>query len=128
MPLKRQCQANLVSDKIPKKLVLIFTIWKDKVKLNHHYREVGIEEPLQLASGGVDDAPAPLIEGEELGEDPEIDIDLGAFNEAEENVVVELENIEQLCEEFMLILIANTFVKKVVDHKDLPTSGTEVDA
>ena len=128
MPLKRQCQANLVSDKIPKKLVLIFTIWKDKVKLNHHCREVGIEEPLQLASGGVDDAPAPLIEGEELGEDPEIDIDLGAFNEAEENVVVELENIEQLCEEFMLILIANTFVKKVVDHKDLPTSGTEVDA
>ena len=75
--------------------------------MNHHYREVGIEEPLQLASGGVDDAPAPLIEGEELGEDPEIDIDLGAFNEAEENVVVELENIE-LCEEFMLILIAKT--------------------
>ena len=96
--------------------------------MNHHCREVGIEEPLQLASGGVDDAPAPLIEGEELGEDPEIDIDLGAFNEAEENVVVELENIERLCEEFMLILIANTFVKKVVDHKDLPTSGTEVDA
>ena len=127
LPLKRQCQANLVSDKIPKKLVLIFIIWKDKVKLNHHCREVGIEEPLQLASGGVDDAPAPLIEGEELGEDPEIDIDLGAFYEAEENVVVELENIE-LCEEFMLILIANTFVKKVVDHKDLPTSGTEVDA
>ena len=95
--------------------------------MNHHCREVGIEEPLQLASGGVDDAPAPLIEGEELGEDPEIDIDLGAFNEAEENVVVELENIE-LCEEFMLILIANTFVKKVVDHKDLPTKGTEVDA
>ena len=75
--------------------------------MNHHCREVGIEEPLQLASGGVDDAPTPLIEGEELGEDPEIDIDLGAFNEAEENVVVELENIE-LCEEFMLILIANT--------------------
>ena len=95
--------------------------------MNHHCREVGIEEPLQLASGGVDDAPAPLIEGEELGEDPEIDIDLGAFNEAEENVLVELENIE-LCEEFMLILIANTFVKKVVDHKDLPTKGTEVDA
>ena len=108
MPLKRQCQANLVSDKIHKKLVLIFNIRKDKVKLNHHCREVGIEEPLQLASGGVDDAPAPLIEGEELGEDPEIDIDLGAFNEAEENVVVELENIEQLCEEFMLIHIANT--------------------
>ena len=43
--------------------------------MNHHYREVGIEEPLQLASGGVDDAPAPLIEGEELGEDPEIDIE-----------------------------------------------------
>ena len=95
--------------------------------MNHHCREVGIEEPLQLASGGVDDAPAPLIEGEELGEDPEIDIDLGAFNEAEENVLVELENIE-LCEEFMLILIANTFVKTVVDHKDLPTKGTEVDA
>ena len=94
MPLKRQCQANLVSDKIPKKLVLIFTIWKDKVKLNHHCREVGIEEPLQLASGGVDDAPAPLIEGKELGEDPEIDIGLGAFYEAEKNVVVELENIQ----------------------------------
>ena len=75
-------------DKIPKKLVLIFTIWQDKVKLNHHCREVGIEEPLQLASGGVDDAPAPLIEGEELGEDPEIDIDLGASSEAEKNVVV----------------------------------------
>ena len=51
------------------------------------------EEPHQLASGGVgvDDAHTPLIEGEALGEDPEIDIDLGASSE--ENVVVEFENI-----------------------------------
>ena len=98
---------------------------KDKVKLNHNSREVDIEELLQLASGGVDDAHTPLIEGEALGEDPEIDIDLGASSE--ENVVVEFENIE-LCEEFMLIRVANTFVKRVVDHKDLPTSEKEVDA
>ena len=108
MPLKGQCQANLVSDKIPKKLVLISIIRKDKVKLNHNSREVDIEELLQLASGGVDDAHTPLIEGEALGEDPEVDVDLGAFNE--ENVVVEFENIERLCKEFMLIRIANTSI------------------
>ena len=64
---------------------------KDKVKLNHNSREVDIEELLQLASGDVDDAHTPLIEGEALCEDPEIDVDLGAFSE--ENVVVEFENI-----------------------------------
>ena len=74
MPLKGQCQANL-----------------DKVKLNHISREEDIEGPLQLASGGVDDAHTPLVEGEALGEDPEIDIDLGASSE--EKVVVEFENI-----------------------------------
>ena len=73
MPLKGQCRANL-----------------DKVKLNHISRE-DIEEPLQLASGGVDDAHTPLVEGEALGEDPDIDIDLGASSE--EKVVVEFENI-----------------------------------
>ena len=78
-------------DKIPKKLVLISIIWKDKVKLNHISREEDIEEPLQLASGGVDDAHTPLIEGEALGEDPEIDVDFGAFSD--ENGVVEFENI-----------------------------------
>ena len=94
--------------------------------MNHNSREVGIEEPLQLASGGVNDTHTPLVEGETLGEDPEIDVDLGASSE--ENVVVELKNIKELCEEFMLIRVANTFVKRVVDHKDLPTSDTEVDA
>ena len=39
----------------------------------------------------VDDAHTPLIEGEALGEDPEIDVDLRASSE--ENVVVEFENI-----------------------------------
>ena len=94
--------------------------------MNHNSREVGIEEPLQLASGGVNDTHTPLVEGETLGEDPEIDVDLGASSE--ENVVVELKNIRELCEEFMLIRVANTFVKRVVDHKDLPTSEKEVDA
>ena len=59
--------------------------------MNHISREKDIEEPLQLASGGVDDAHTPLIEGEALGEDPEIDVDLGAFSE--ENVIVKFENI-----------------------------------
>ena len=59
--------------------------------MNHNSREVDIEELLQLASGDVDDAHPPLIEGEALGEDPEIDIDLGASSE--EKVVVEFENI-----------------------------------
>ena len=79
---------------------------KDKVKLNHNSREVVIEELLQLASGDVDDAHTPLIEGEALCEDPEIDVDLGASSE--ENVVVELKNIKESCEEFMLIRVANT--------------------
>ena len=78
---------------------------KDKVKLNHNSREVGIEEPLQLASGGVNDTHTPLVEGETLGEDPEIDVDLGASSE--ENVVVELKNIKESREEFMLIRVAN---------------------
>ena len=54
--------------------------------MNHNSREVDIEELLQLASGDVDDAHTPLIEGEALGEDPEIDVDLGASRE--ETVVV----------------------------------------
>ena len=41
----------------------------DKVKLNHHFREVGIEELPQLSSGGVDDALTALIEVEIFGED-----------------------------------------------------------
>ena len=56
--------------------------------MNHNSREEVIEEPLQLASGGVDGVHAPLIEGEALGEDPEIDADLGAFSK--EEAVVEL--------------------------------------
>ena len=59
--------------------------------MNHNSREVDIEELLQLASGGMDDAHTPLIEGEALGEDPEIDVDVEAFYR--ENVVVEFENI-----------------------------------
>ena len=39
--------------------------------MNHHSREVGIEDLPQLASGGVDDAPTALIEVEIL-EDSEI--------------------------------------------------------
>ena len=93
--------------------------------MNHNSREEVIEEPLQLASGGVDGAQAPLKEGEALGEDPEIDADLGASSE--DKAVVEVDNIE-LCEGFMLIRVANTFIKRVVDHKDLPTSNIEVDA
>ena len=93
--------------------------------MNHNSREEVIEEPLQLASGGVDGAQAPLKEGEALGEDPEIDADPRAFSE--EKDVVEFDNIE-LCEGFMLIRVANTFIKRVVDHKDLPTSNIEVDA
>ena len=54
--------------------------------MNHHSREVDIEEHLKLASGGVDDATASLIEAETLGEDPEPDDDPGAS--VEENVVV----------------------------------------
>ena len=50
------------------KTYLISIIRKDKVKLNHNSREVDLEELLQLASGGVDDAHTPLIEGEALGE------------------------------------------------------------
>ena len=42
--------------------------------MNHHSREVWIEELPQLASGGVDDAPTVRIEVEKLGEYPETEI------------------------------------------------------
>ena len=41
--------------------------------MNHHSREVGIEELPQLASGGVDDATTAQIEVKIL-EDPETEI------------------------------------------------------
>ena len=46
--------------------------------MNHHSREVDIEELPQLASGGVNDDLASLIEAETIGEDPEPDDDPGA--------------------------------------------------
>ena len=52
-----------------------------KFKLNHHSREVDIEELPQLASGGVEDAPTALIEVEILGEDSEIDSNLKVEDE-----------------------------------------------
>ena len=56
-------------------------MFKDNVKLNHHPREVGIEELPQLSSGGVDDALTALMEVEISGEDPETDGFPGAFFE-----------------------------------------------
>ena len=61
-------------------------MFKDNVKLNHHPREVGIEELPQLSSGGVDDALTALIEVEIFGEAPETDDVPGAF--VEENLEV----------------------------------------
>ena len=60
--------------------------------MNHHFREVDIEELPHLASGGVDDVPTARMEVEVLGEDLEPVDDPGLF--VEENVVVESLNIE----------------------------------
>ena len=81
-------------------------MFKDNVKLNHHPREVGIEELPQLSSGGVDDALTALIEVEIFVEDPETYGFPGAF--VEENLEVKSSSKGKLCQEFMPIRVANT--------------------